>query len=117
MYITRDSEGKISGLSLSPTEFSEPADPNDEELRAFLSSANPKLSASDQLEGLDSASVRVIEDLIDVLVDRGTILFTDLPVQAQKRLLERKLLRKIVRKEKGLPDEDSGFLLSDDKIF
>lgn len=117
MYVTRDSEGKISGLSVSPTEHSEAADPNDPELRAFLSSANPELTAADQLQGLDASSVRVIEDLIDVLIDRGTILFTDLPLQAQKRLLERKLLRKIVRKEKGLPDEDSGFLLSDDKIF
>ncbi len=117
MYITRDYQGKITGLSLDPTDLSEKADPNDPELKAFLSQANPDMSASNQLRELDSASVRIIEDLVDVLIGRGVILFTDLPEQAQMRLLERKMLRKIVRKEKGLPDEDEGFILSDDKIF
>lgn len=117
MYIIRDSQGQISGLSIEPNGTNEVADPNNPELKAFLYKANPELSATDKMEELDVASVRIIEDLVDVLIDKGAILFTDLPQQAQKRLLERKMLRRMVRKEKGLPDETESFLLSDDQIF
>lgn len=117
MYVIKDEAGKVVGLSLSKTVGAELADTQDPELRAFLELADPSLSASAQLQALDSASIRILEDLIDVLVDRGTLIFTDLPEAAQQRLLERKMLRKMVRREKGLPDADDEFILSDDKIF
>lgn len=117
MYVIKDESGKITGLSLTRTVGAEAADPQDPELRAFLELADPSLSASSQLQALDGASIRILEDLIDVLVDRGTLIFTDLPEAAQQRLLERKLLRKMVRKERGLPEPDDEFILSDDKIF
>jgi hypothetical protein len=117
MYVIKDESGKITGLSLTKTVGAEPADPQDPSLRAFLELADPSLSASSQLEALDGASIRILEDLIDVLVDRGTLIFTDLPEAAQQRLLERKMLRKMVRKEKGLPEPEDEFILSDDKIF
>ncbi|HSG02129.1 MAG TPA: hypothetical protein VLA39_00225 [Marinobacterium sp.] len=117
MYVIKDQNGKVTGLSLTNTIGAEPADPQDPSLREFLERADPSLSASNQLQALDGASIRILEDLIDVLVDRGTLIFTDLPEAAQQRLLERKLLRKMVRREKGLPEPDDEFLLSDDKIF
>lgn len=117
MYVIKDESGKITGLSLTKTLGSELADPQDPQLRSFLELADPSLSASSQLQALDGASIRILEDLIDVLIDRGTLLFTDLPDAAQQRLLERKMLRKMVRREKGLPEPDDEFLLSDDKIF
>ena len=117
MYVIKDENGKISGLSLVKTVGAEAADPQDPALRAFLELADPSLSASSQLEALDGASIRILEDLIDVLVDRGTLIFTDLPKAAQQRLLERKMLRQMVRKEKGLPEPEDEFILSDDKIF
>lgn len=117
MYVIKDESGNITGLSLTKTIGAETADPQDPALRQFLELADPSLSASRQLEALDSTSVRIVEDLIDVLIDRGTLLFTDLPEAAQQRLLERKMLRRMVRQERGLPDTDDEFLLSDDKIF
>lgn len=117
MYVIKDETGKVTGLSLSKTLGAEVADPQDPALRAFLELADPSLSASAQLQALDGASIRILEDLIDVLVDRGTLIFTDLPEAAQQRLLERKMLRKLVRSEKGLPEPDDEFILSDDKIF
>lgn len=114
MYVIRDDSGKITALSTERTINSERADPNDPELKAFLYSANVNFTASHQLEESDSGSVRIIEDLVNVLIERGVILFTDLPIQAQQRLLERKMLRKMARKEKGLPDEDESFILSED---
>lgn len=41
----------------------------------------------------DASLVRVLEDLIDVLITRGVIQFTDLPEPAQARLLERRATR------------------------
>ena len=38
----------------------------------------------------DADMVRVLEDLIDVLIERGVIKFTDLPKPAQVKLLQRK---------------------------
>lgn len=117
MFVVKDANGTITGLSLSQSDGTVPADPNDPRLKEFLALADPSLSPSAQLEALDVGSVRILEDVIDLLIDKGTILFTDLPEAAQQRLLERKILRRLVRQEKGLPDNDGEFLLSEDKIF
>lgn len=41
------------------------------------------------LSETDASLARVTEDLIHLLVDRGVIRFTDLPLAAQAKLLER----------------------------
>jgi len=45
------------------------------------------------LSQTDTSLVRVLEDLIDVLITRGVIQFTDLPEVAQGKLLERRETR------------------------
>jgi hypothetical protein len=45
------------------------------------------------LDETDTSLVRVLEDLIDVLITRGVIQFTDLPEAAQAKLLERRETR------------------------
>jgi hypothetical protein len=45
------------------------------------------------LSQTDTSLVRVLEDLIDVLITRGVIQFTDLPEAAQTKLLERRETR------------------------
>ena len=52
---------------------------------------NPTPSSS--LSQTDSGLARVLEDLIDVLITRGLIQFTDLPEAAQAKLLERRQTR------------------------
>ena len=42
---------------------------------------------------LDAEFVRVLEDLIDAMISNGTLRLTDLPVQAQRKLTERKQQR------------------------
>jgi len=54
------------------------------------------MSEPDRIDALnqsDPGLVRVIEDLIDVLINRGVIQFTDLPEAAQTKLLERRETR------------------------
>ena len=53
----------------------------------------------------DFELIRVLEDLIDLLVDNDTILFTDLPEAAQNKLLKRKSTRKELY-QSLLDDED-----------
>jgi hypothetical protein len=45
------------------------------------------------LSQTDTGLARVLEDLIDVLITRGVIQFTDLPDAAQSKLLERRETR------------------------
>ncbi|MDD2918538.1 hypothetical protein [Rhodoferax sp.] len=54
------------------------------------------MSLPDKVNALsqsDTSLVRVLEDLIDVLINRGVIQFTDLPEAAQAKLLERRETR------------------------
>lgn len=54
------------------------------------------MTPSDQTNALsqtDTSLVRVLEDLIDALITRGVIQFTDLPEAAQAKLLERRETR------------------------
>ena len=58
----------------------------------------------------DTSLVRVLEDLIDVLITRGVIQFTDLPVAAQTKLLERRETRASMADRLNLiqPESDRG---------
>ena len=71
----------------------EPASLLDEEVLAFLR-ASGELDALAQLLALsDNAIVRVLEDLVDLLIDKKLILFTELPAAAQEKLSGRKRIR------------------------
>ena len=41
----------------------------------------------------DTETIRVIEDLVDLLIEKKLILLTDLPAAAQKKLSERRQIR------------------------
>ncbi len=59
-----------------------------------------------QMNTLDIDFVRVLEDLIDVLIENGTIRLTDLPAQAQQKLTQRKQARRRLRETLDLIGED-----------
>jgi hypothetical protein len=59
------------------------------------------------LSQTDTSLVRVLEDLIDVLITRGVIQFTDLPEAAQAKLLERRETRaSLINPLQLLPADD-----------
>jgi len=71
------------------------------------------MSQPDKIDALsrsDTSLVRVLEDLIDVLINRGVIQFTDLPEAAQAKLLERREARATLSKRLQLlptdPEDD-----------
>jgi len=80
VYVVRDAEGRVSGLSAKAGEQTEPAMIDDPDVQSFM-------------RELDIGLVRVLEDVIELLVSRGVFRFTDLPTSAQDKLLFRKNLR------------------------
>lgn len=108
MFARRNDRGEIIAVSRDATaEIAEPLEPGDPELSRFLSGAAGR-DAIGALQASDLEVVRVLEDLIDVLIGRGVIQFTDLPEAAQKKLLGRKRLRQAG--DFTLFDDDEGIL-------
>ena len=87
-YVIRNSDDKIIGLSDEALNASaEELELSDPEVLEFLQHAKNELSSS------DADTIRVIEDLVDVLIQKKLILLTDLPVPAQQKLTERQRIR------------------------
>ena len=90
MYVRRDENGRIDAVSrYAEPAFTEHLPTDHPELLAFLSNGG----ARGRLASTDLELVRVLEDLIDLLIDRDVIRFTDLPLPAQQKLMERRSMR------------------------
>jgi len=46
------------------------------------------------LSASDLDLIRVVEDVVDLLIDRNLLRFTDLPAAAREKLMQRRALRK-----------------------
>ena len=72
----------------------------------------PDALPTQALSESDAAIARVLEDLVDVLITRGVIQFTDLPEAAQSKLLNRRQTRAMLQDSlQLLPGEGEGGLL------
>jgi len=116
MYVKRDSEERIVAVSAEPEAgCDEHLEPGDPDLENFLARIHEKPSAhSAQVERLRSSDVelaRVVEDIINLLTDKGVIQFTELPDAAQKKLLQRKRLRRKMHHLDLVSDDDSEQLI------
>jgi hypothetical protein len=90
-FIKRDTQGRIRSVSLERQEgYTECAERDIPELDTYLQLID---EAKTEISGTDKPLVRVIEDLIDLLVKRDVIRFTDLPQPAQNKLMTRRRLR------------------------
>jgi hypothetical protein len=94
LYVQRDENGAIVGLTLEPGTSGELASLSDPDVREFLSES-------------DLDMVRVLEDLIDVLVKKGLIRMDELPESAQVKLLYRKNTRSFLEAN-AAPDDETG---------
>ena len=103
MYVKRDEQGRLIAVSLNPEPgFTQEDGQVGGEMAAFLTSSrnNAELLASD-LE-----FVRVVDDLLEALMAKGVINFTDLPTQAQEKFLNRSRLRERSRGALDLLDDE-----------
>ena len=107
MYIKRNSADELIAISREPsTGFIEVLDDDAPELLAFLQQA--KTAQQLALEQTDQTMARVLEDVVNLLVEQGVIRFTDLPDAAQHKLLNRRELR---GKRNGIELLDDGSYL------
>ena len=90
-YVVRNAAGEITSLHRHDPGVGELLDADHPQVLAFLGlDARP---AANEFGRLDADFVRVLEDVIDALMDRNVINITDLPETAQAKLLERKSFR------------------------
>lgn len=93
-YAQRDGTGKIVALFDTPTEQApERVSAGDPELTRFLRELESEETRKQLLSLTDTELARVVEDLVELLVDKQVILFTELPSVAQQKLLNRKRVR------------------------
>ena len=106
LYVERDVEGRIIAMHSTPqANAAEAKTVVDEEILDFL---NKTVSADYRkllLSLSDMGIIRLLEDLIDLLIRKHVISFTELPEQAQDRIRERKRLRESITSQNLTVDD------------
>lgn len=93
-FVSRDANGSITALHEQANGLTESLAADHPEVQAYLEQMRRIAAAKDLLSSSDTETVRVIEDLIDVLVDRRLIMLTDLPAPAQQKIINRQSTRR-----------------------
>lgn len=108
-FVIRDQSGRISGVS-DHTEvgISEEVAADDPELAQFL--VDQGLSTAESIRQTlaesDMQMVRLVDDLIDLLMDKGVIKFTDLPSAAAEKYLHRQIARTRLQADLIVDEDD-----------
>ncbi|MCR9221541.1 MAG: hypothetical protein NXI21_15055 [Alphaproteobacteria bacterium] len=93
-YVSRDEKGQITGIADKSAPHAREFLPRDHpEVVRYLRGASPQ-AMRDTLSESDLEMARITEDLIDVLIGRNMLNFTDLPIEAQRKLMARQRLRR-----------------------
>ena len=107
IYIRRNSDNEIVEIDFSPAPNLEEIGLFDPELKAFLqNSKDSEELIKTVLDKLDIDMVRIIEDLVDILIDKDVIRFTDLPKPVQNKLLFKKNIRNALAEENSILNND-----------
>ncbi|MFP4252569.1 MAG: tryptophan synthase subunit beta like protein [Guyparkeria sp.] len=93
----RDPSGEIVAIGREPEPgMAEEVAFGDPGVQRFLDpsrGAEPE-AVAEALQRSDAELVRVVEDLAHLLIEKGVIKFTELPTAAQRKLLDRRRLRR-----------------------
>jgi len=110
-YINRDKQGRVVQLLDAPTsdenqwlELSHP------EVIEFLQCPANETELKQSLVSSDGEMVRVVEDLVDLLMEKQVFVFTELPEAVQAKLNARKKLRYDVNTISNLIGEEDNIL-------
>ena len=112
-YVARDTDGRVTAVALEYTpETPESVSADSPEVVAFMAQMEKGqlVDTLDDLHESDKQLVRVLEDLIDALIDRDIIHFTDLPEAAQKKLLSRQTMRRSLNSLNLIGDDGHGLI-------
>jgi len=105
-YIQRSASGRIEAV------FEQPQDGATEEVTGENPEVMAFLFGEEQTRWVQSdlAMARVLEDLINVLLEKHVILFSDLPHAAQEKLISRRGFRKELDYLASLIPESEDFI-------
>ena len=94
-YIQRNEKGQIIALTADSTGKDEPTGLDNPEILQFLAGGERAGKSNHYFEMLaqDLQQIRILEDLIDLLTSKGIIMFSELPVAAQQKILNKKSIR------------------------
>ena len=110
-YVSRDENGNIVGIFRSPMGgANEELAAEDPEVIQFLSDGGSSEQLKWELFVSDLLMGRLIEDLVDVLIQRSVMTITDLPAGAQRKLMRRRHLRDKMQAADGLLTDEGGVL-------
>lgn len=105
LYVERNKQGKIIAVRANAEKgATESKTMVDEEVVEFLSQGKTAGSWLHILSESDVGIIRILEDVIDLLVEKNIIMFTELPEDAQMKITERKLIRKKMGDEPFMVD-------------
>jgi len=115
-YVQRDTKGNIIAVSASESDTTrEWVEEGGHDLNSFLldmalgkDTADPTVVRA--LSESDLAMIRVVEDIVDLLIEQNLLRFTDLPVAAQEKLMQRRSLRESINSLSLMSDDDSGVI-------
>lgn len=113
-YVSRDAGGAVSGIFLKPSQAVSEFLPNDHpDILTFFGGVLPESVKSSPLSELthsDIAFVRVIEDVVDLLIHKNLLTFTELPEKAREKILSRRDARGRLAGSNDLVVPDEGLL-------
>ncbi len=94
LFVKRDDRGRVEALFRDPPAGAGERLPADHpDVLAFLAGADPEHDRDLAWVHSDLAMARVVEDLIDVLLRNEVVSFTDLPLEAQQKVMVRHVRR------------------------
>lgn len=114
-YLKRNSAGEVVALmAVESNDAREWASPDSPEVLLFLAGVQPGSDGgnANKLEMLaaDLSLIRVIEDVIDILIDKNIIIFSELPAPVQEKLLRKKGQREKLFGVGDILSSDEGLL-------
>ena len=93
-YVKRDAQGTIVNLTTQSDNVSEWLESSDPEIIRFLNQESPDVGeVLHALSHSDAEMIRVIEDLIDILIDKQVLRYNDLPDAVRRKIDARSNLR------------------------
>ena len=111
-YVTRNTEGEIISIAHEAQSIDhEHVDSKSQDFMSFLDKTiSEEDAALHALNQSDRDVARITEDLINLLIQKNLIVFTELPNAVQRKILEREKLRS------QLNSNPSNFLDEDESI-
>lgn len=110
-FVSRNQDGAITGVFNKQTPIAqEYLDVDDTELRRYLEAGESE-ETREALTSSDREMARVVEDLIDALITKNVLNFTDFPPEAQKKMLLRRSLRRSLSTLNNLVGDDDDIIV------